>query len=98
MGHQLFQKLRIGMAFSAAIATAVLVGACGGGIPGDAVAVVGSAPITKAAFAHWEVVANDSNQASTGIAAPPLPVPPDYTACIAYGKKQQATQNSTPAQ
>jgi hypothetical protein len=40
------------MAFCAAIATAVVLGACGGGVPGDAVAVVGSAPITKAAFNH----------------------------------------------
>jgi foldase protein PrsA len=98
MGHQLPQKLRIGMAFSAAIATAVLVGACGGGIPGDAVAVVGSAPITKAAFAHWEVVANDANQASTGVAAPPIPVPPDYTGCITTLKKTSATSSETAAQ
>jgi foldase protein PrsA len=86
------------MAFSAAIATAVLVGACGGGIPGDAVATVGSAPITKAAFAHWEVVANDANQASTGAAAPPIPVPPDYTACIAAERKASATAAETDAQ
>src|ERR1700722_9809301 len=98
MGHQLPQKLRIGMAFSAAIATAVLVGACGGGIPGDAVATVGSAPITKAAFAHWEVVANDANQASTGVAAPPIPVPPDYTACIAGEKKAASTSAETATQ
>ncbi|HEY1777276.1 MAG TPA: peptidyl-prolyl cis-trans isomerase [Solirubrobacteraceae bacterium] len=98
MGDQLFPKLRIGMAFSAAIATAVLVGACGGGIPGDAVAVVGSAPITKAAFAHWEVVANDASQASTGAAAPPIPVPPDYTNCIKTLKKTGNTATETAAQ
>ena len=98
MSHDLPQKLRIGMAFSAAIATAVLVGACGGGIPGNAVALVGSAPITKAAFAHWEVVANDANQASTGVAAPPIPVPPNYTACIAAARKASATAAETDAQ
>jgi foldase protein PrsA len=98
MGPELPQKLRIGMAFTAAIATAVVVGACGSGVPGDAVAVVGSAPITKAAFAHWEVVANDSTQASTGAAAPVIPVPPDFTACIAAAKKQATSAGQTAAQ
>jgi foldase protein PrsA len=98
MGRDVPKKLRIGMAFSAAIATAVIVGACGSGVPGNAVAVVGSAPVTKAAFAHWEVVANDANQASTGVAAPPVPVPPDFTACIAAAKKVPASSTQTAAQ
>jgi foldase protein PrsA len=87
--------MRIGMAFCAAIATAVVIGACGGGIPGNAVAQIGSAPITLAAINHWLVVANDANQAATGTPAPPLPVPPDYTACVAYNKKQPTTAGST---
>jgi hypothetical protein len=86
------------MAFCAAIATAVIVGACGSGIPGNAVAVVGSAPITKAAFAHWEVVANDSSQTTTGAAALPPPVPPDYTACIAGYKKVPADASDSTSQ
>jgi len=98
MGHELPQKLRIGMAFSAAIATAVIVGACGGGVPGDAVAVVGSAPISKADFAHWEVVANDAGQASTGAAAPPIPVPPDFTDCIARVKQQPGDGSESKSQ
>ena len=98
MGLELLQKLRIGMAFSAAIATAVIVGACGSGIPGDAVGVVGSAPITKAAFAHWEVVANDASQASTGTVAAPLPVPPDFIACIATAKAAPAAASQTSTQ
>ena len=98
VSHDVPKKLRIGMAFSAAIATAVIVGACGGGIPGNAVAVIGSAKITKDAFAHWEVVANDASQASTGVAAPPIPVPPDFTACVAAEKKQSATAAQTDAQ
>jgi foldase protein PrsA len=86
------------MAFCAAIATAVIVGACGSGIPGNAVAVVGSAPITKAAFAHWEVVANDSTQPTTGAAALPVPVGPDYTACIAGYRKVASTASETATQ
>jgi peptidylprolyl isomerase len=53
-----------------------------------AVARVGSASITKAAFRHWLTVANDATQASTGVAAPTLPLPPDYTACIAARRTQ----------
>jgi len=83
------------MAFCAAIATAVVLGACGGGIPGNAVAQVGSAPITQAALDHWMAVANDAGQAANGTAAPPLPVPPDFTACIAGQKKQAANASST---
>ena len=54
------------MAFCAAIATAVILGACGSGIPGNAVVQIGDATITKAALDHWLAVANDSNQVSTG--------------------------------
>jgi foldase protein PrsA len=96
MRRLLPRRLRIGMALCAAIATAVLIGACGDGVPGDAVAQIGSYSITKAALQHWLIVANASSQASTGAAAPPLPVPPDFTACIAGYRKQVATA-STPA-
>ncbi len=71
------------MAFCAAIATAVVLGACGSDIPGNAVVQIGRASITTAALNHWLVVANDANQASTGAPAPPLPVPPDFTTCVA---------------
>jgi hypothetical protein len=94
----LARKLRIGMAFCAAIATAVIVGACGSGIPGNAVAVVGSAPVTNAAFEHWEVVANDSTQPTTGAAALALPQPPDYTACIAGYRKVGSTSADSASQ
>jgi foldase protein PrsA len=71
------------MAFCAAIATAVVLGACGSDIPGNAVVQIGDASITTAALDHWLVVANDANQASTGAVAPPLPLPPDFKACVA---------------
>ena len=83
------------MAFCAAIATAVVVGACGGGLPGNDVAQVGSAPVTMAAFNHWLVVANDSTQASTGQPAPVLPVPPNYTACINASRSTPSTSTKT---
>jgi foldase protein PrsA len=83
------------MAFCAAIATAVVIGACGSDIPGNAVAQVGDASITTAALNHWLVVANNSNQVSTGIAAPPLPLPPDFKACIAAQRKQASSATAS---
>jgi hypothetical protein len=77
------------MAFCAAIATAVALGACGGGLPGNAVVQIGSATITNAEFVHWLSVANDGVQLQSGTKAPALPVPPDYAACIA-GQQQSA--------
>jgi foldase protein PrsA len=85
------------MAFCAAIATAVVLGACGGGVPGDAVAVVGSAPISKAAFDHWLLVANDATQGSAGTAAPPLPDPPSYSGCIAGERNLGSEAGATTA-
>jgi foldase protein PrsA len=75
------------MAFCAAIATAVVLGACGSDIPGNAVVQIGDASITTSALDHWLAVANDTNQASTGVAAPALPLPPDYTKCVAEQRK-----------
>ncbi len=71
------------MAFCAAIATAVTVGACGSGMPGNAVVQIGNATITKAALIHWLGVANDASQVQSNTKSAPLPLPPDYTQCIA---------------
>jgi peptidylprolyl isomerase len=43
---------------------------------------IGDATISRAALDHWLTVANDSPQAQTGRRAPPLPLPPNFTACI----------------
>ena len=92
------KRLRIGMAFCAAIATAVVLGACGSGVPGNAVAQVGGASITKAALDHWLVVANDATQASSGTPAPPLPDAPDFKNCIAQEHKLTANLTDTTTQ
>ena len=83
------------MAFCAAIATAVVLGACGSDIPGNAVVQIGDASITMAALDHWLAVANDTNQASTGVAAPALPLPPDYTKCVAEQRKAAGSTATT---
>jgi foldase protein PrsA len=87
------------MAFCAATATAVILGACGSGLPGDAVAQIGGASITMAQLNHWLTVANDSGQVSNGTKASPTPIPPDFKACVAaQGKsagKTTASENAT---
>jgi foldase protein PrsA len=62
------------------------VSACGGGVPGNAVAQVGGAPITKATYAHWLGVAAAAGAAAQGANAPKpvIPDPPNYTECIAH--------------
>jgi foldase protein PrsA len=87
-------RLRTGLAFCAAIATAVSLGACGSGLPGNSVVQIGDATISTAALNHWLAVANDSSQTQTGAKAPALPLPPNYTACV---KAQQASAGNTAA-
>ncbi len=74
----------LGAVFFAAVGLA----ACGGGgIPGNAVVQVGGNPITKATYEHWlSVAAASSSAAAPGQTAPKpvIPVPPNYTACIAH--------------
>ena len=72
----------LGAVFFAVIGLA----ACGGGIPGNAVVQVNGTPITKTTFEHWMSVASASTASSPGTtgAKPAIPVPPDYTACIAH--------------
>jgi hypothetical protein len=54
------------------------------------VAAIGSFIITRAQFDHWMLVENDADQATTGQVAPAVPVPPDFTACIASLRGQPA--------
>jgi foldase protein PrsA len=68
--------------------------ACGGGddsadLPGNAVAQVGDVSVTKDDFNHWMNVAAVSSAQQTG-AKPEeakVPVPPDFTECVAQKKK-----------
>ncbi len=73
-------------ALGAVFFVAVALAACGSSdsVPGNAVAQVNGNPITMATFNHWlTVAANSSTQSATGATThQPIPVPPDYTACI----------------
>lgn len=60
-------------------------------MPSNAVASVDGTPISKAAFDHWMTIASDSATADgTTTQKIPIPVPPDFTACVAYLKSAQA--------
>jgi parvulin-like peptidyl-prolyl isomerase len=75
--------LRSTSALGAVLFALVGIAACGG-IPGDAVVQVGSSPITKSAFEHWMSVASTSNKEPGSTEKAAVPVPPDYTTCIAH--------------
>ncbi|MGH2946172.1 MAG: peptidyl-prolyl cis-trans isomerase [Solirubrobacteraceae bacterium] len=66
-----------------ALAATVLVATGCGGVPGNAVAEVDGNSIEKDSFEHWmQVAAKSSGQPNAQV-----PVPPDYTACIAQKRK-----------
>jgi len=76
---------RSAAALLAAALSVVLLSACGGtSVPSNAVAVVDGSPITKASFNHWLQIAENSSATTATGAHAPLPVPPDFTACIAF--------------
>jgi foldase protein PrsA len=92
------RAFRITAALGAVLFAIVAFAACGG-IPGDAVVSVDGKSITKDTFNHWMSVASASSSASAG-AKPVVPVPPNYTACIAQAAAAaKATKGAkTPSQ
>lgn len=80
--------LRTTLALGAMLASATALGACGNGVPSNAVARVGDATISKASFDHWLTIASNSSSASApGQAHAPVPDPPNFTNCVAYLQK-----------
>jgi parvulin-like peptidyl-prolyl isomerase len=74
------------------------ISACGGGIPGDAVANMSGNPISTAAFNHWMFVAAKSQTVQTPGAPVIVPNdPPEFKSCIAQARKQIPTLAKTPA-
>ncbi len=76
------RSLRFIPALGAVFFAVVGLSACGG-IPGDAVVQVGGTPIAKSTYEHWLSVAAASGATAPG-EKPVVPVPPDFTACIAH--------------
>lgn len=69
--------------------------ACGGGVPGNAVATIGGDSITKSAFDHWIKVANSASAQQTGQPAGPVPDAPEFKRCIAEKRKIKQPKGST---
>jgi len=91
-------KLRLLLAGGSA--TALLIAGCGG-IPGNALVAVNGTPITKAEFQHWlRVAVNGPYATAEGSkeAPPPLPEPPDYTACIQHLEATSKSKSANAAQ
>jgi foldase protein PrsA len=73
------------LALGAFFVPAAIVAGCGGGVPGNAVAEVDGTAIEKDTYNHWLNVAAKSSGPDAKV-----PVPPDYTDCIAQAKKAAA--------
>jgi foldase protein PrsA len=81
------RPLRFAAALVAVVLCVVLVSACGssGGVPSNDVAVVDGSPITIDALNHWIGIAVNSSATPTAtVKRQPAPIPPDFTACVAY--------------
>jgi foldase protein PrsA len=80
-----FKPVRGMAALGAVLFVAAGVAACGG-VPGNAVVSVGGTPITRTSFNHWMAIAAAGAAGTTGKTAtkPPVPEPPDFTACVAH--------------
>ncbi len=84
----MYKITRCTQALGAVIVAVVGLAACGGsGMPGDTVVQVGGSSITKATLDHWTsveaILAYDTNPKQP-VPKGVVPVPPSYTACIAY--------------
>jgi parvulin-like peptidyl-prolyl isomerase len=89
------RAFRIVPALGAVLFALVGLSACGG-IPGDAVVSVDGNSITKNTFNHWLSVAAASSATTPG-AKPTIPVPPNYTACVASAKAAAKPVKGQPA-
>src|SRR6201991_1158897 len=74
---------RLIISVCALIGVSATVAACGGGVPGSAVATVDGDAIAKSDFNHWLTVAAKSSVQATAA----VPDPPNYTNCVATLRK-----------
>ena len=79
----MIKAVRLTLALAALAAPAAIVVGCGG-VPGNAVAEVDGTSIQKSDYDHWiNVAAKSSGQGANAS----VPVPPDFTQCIADKRK-----------
>jgi foldase protein PrsA len=90
-GYVMLSKYRSSALCAFFVLSALVISACGGGVPGNSVARIGDQTIKKSTFDHWMRIAAVSQQSQTNpnqSGAPKVVVPdaPDYTKCIANKK------------
>jgi len=73
------------------VLSALVVSACGGGVPGNSVAKIGDQTIRKSTFDHWMKIAavsqvSQANPSQSGAPKVQVPDSPDFTKCIANKK------------
>ena len=73
------------------VLSALVISACGGGVPGNSVARIGDQTIKKSTFDHWMRIAavsqqSQANPSQTGAPKVVIPDAPDFTKCIANKK------------
>ncbi|MGI8801750.1 MAG: peptidylprolyl isomerase [Solirubrobacteraceae bacterium] len=82
------RSIRFFLALGALVLCGGVLAACGNSIPSNAIATVGTAPITKASFNHWLTVAQKLSAAQSAGSASVAPLdPPSFSACVAYHQK-----------
>ncbi len=75
------------MPLVAALLCGVTIAGCGGGgSPSVTVASIAGSPITEATVNHWIGIAVNSTNPTAGAKRQPTPIPPDFTACIAFSR------------
>jgi foldase protein PrsA len=81
---------RLLMALCALLVTAGVLSACGGGVPGNAVAEVDGDLIKKEEFDHWmQVAARSSQQPGSEGEQAATPDAPEFTKCVEQKRKSQ---------
>ena len=77
------------------VLSALVLAACGGGVPGNSVVRIGDQTIKKSTFDHWMKIAavSQASQTNPNQSGPPkvaVPDAPDFTTCIANKKATAA--------
>jgi foldase protein PrsA len=77
------------------VVPALLISACGGGVPGNSVAQIGDQTIRKSTFDHWMKIAavsqaSQTNPNQSGTPKATVPDAPDFTKCVADKKATAA--------
>ena len=94
-GYVMLSKYRSLALCAVLVLSALVLAACGGGVPGNSVVRVGDQTIKKSTFDHWMKIAavSQASQTNPNQSGPPkvaVPDAPNFTTCIAAKKATAA--------